>query len=155
MNLSAQSKTTIKEGKMKNTNRLSVIVFLALSVIIESCSLFKSVSPFDPTTYLNLLELKIYTRYLYDTFSSETVNDKEITFVENAIQKAILYERSKGESNKPTVDQFEKIMTMFTSHVADRRTGGKWSSEHLNNQLENILEAYDVARETELLKNNQ
>ena len=42
---------------------------------------------------------------------------------------------------------------MFNKHIDDLLTKGKWSFVHKENQLENISEAFDQARDTELLKN--
>ena len=45
------------------------------------------------------------------------------------------------------------IEEMFDRHVKDRITNGVWSETHLDNQKENIAEAFDIAIRTESLKN--
>jgi len=42
---------------------------------------------------------------------------------------------------------------MFERHVSDRLTTGRWTTTHLNNQKQNIAEAFDIAIKTERLKN--
>ena len=63
------------------------------------------------------------------------------------------YERGKGEKNKETFLQIRMIEEMFKRHINDRMKNGLWSDSHLNNQKENIAEAFDIAIRTENLKN--
>jgi hypothetical protein len=128
-----------------------LIGFLIFSV--QGCSIFSSVSYYDPTTYRNLIELKVYTMFLYETLSDDSLDLKEVRNIRIRLAMAYEYEKGKGEQNNETAQQIKTIQEMFDKHIDDRKAKGRWSVSHLNNQLENIMEAYDIARKTELLKN--
>jgi hypothetical protein len=52
-----------------------------------------------------------------------------------------------------TYSQIDLIRNMFEGQVRDRMQNGSWSEAHLHNQKVNISEAFDIAIQTEKLKN--
>jgi hypothetical protein len=69
------------------------------------------------------------------------------------LAQAYEYEKGKGEQNHLTTVQVQIIRDLFEDHVRDRLNGEKWSDADLRNRKENIEEAFDIAIQTERLKN--
>ncbi len=108
---------------------------------------------YDPTTYKNLTDLKPQVAALYDSFVDEAVDTRAVAAVRLELAQVYEYEKGKGEKNQETIAQIEIIRKMFERHVEDRLKDGRWSESHLQNVKENIEEAFDIAIQTEHLKN--
>jgi hypothetical protein len=108
---------------------------------------------YDATTYKNLTDLKPEVMMLYDTFLKETVNEDKIGRINLKFAQIYEYEKGKGEKNRETYVQIGLIKEIFNRHVKDRHDNGIWSNTHLENQKENIAEAFDIAIRTENQKN--
>jgi hypothetical protein len=108
---------------------------------------------YDATTYKNLTDLKPEVMMLYDSFSMEKIDSIKIDKITLKFAQIYEYEKGKGEKNKETYVQIRMIDEMFKRHLKDRIDSGSWSHTHLENQKENIAEAFDIAIRTESLKN--
>lgn len=108
---------------------------------------------YDPTTYKNLTDLKPQVAALYDSFVDETVDTRAVAAVRLELARVYEYEKGKGEKNRETTEQIEIIRKIFERHVEDRLKLNHWSESHLQNAKENIEEAFDIAIQTERLKN--
>lgn len=139
--------------RTKLIQRLSVINALFLLLSLSGCAHLFGLAYYDPTTYKNLTDLKPEVMALYDTFTKDTVNAEKIDSIRLKLAQIYEYENGKGEKNAETTKQIEKIQGMFERHVNNRLTQGKWNDAHLTNQKENMAEAFDIAIQTERLKN--
>jgi hypothetical protein len=110
-------------------------------------------SYYDPTTFKNLTDLKPQVSRLYDSFASDSVDKDEINKISLKMDQAYEYEKGKGEKNIETYKQISIINKMFERNVKDRLDNGKWSETHLENNKQLIIKAFDIAIETEGLKN--
>lgn len=135
------------------SKRLSVIKALFLLLSLSGCAHLFGLSYYDPTTYKNLTDIKPEVMALYDTFTRETVNAEKIDSIRLKLAQIYEYENGKGEKNAETTKQIKIIQGIFERHVKNRLTQGKWNEAHLMNQKENIAEAFDIAIQTERLKN--
>lgn len=133
--------------------RRSLICGLLALLSLSGCAHLLGLSYFDPTTYKNLTDLKPEVMVLYDTFTRDTVDEEKIASVRLKLAQTYEYEKGKGEKNVETTKQIEIIQGMFERHVNNRVTQGKWNESHLMNQKENMAEAFDIAIQTERLKN--
>ena len=131
-----------------------LLFYLCFVINLASCAQWIGFpSYFDPTTYKNLTDLKPRVLMLYDTFGGDELNQKDIDQIRLKLAQMYEYEKGKGERNRETIAQLQIIQQMFERHLEDRMTGGSWTKTHLNNQKENIGEAFDIAIRTESLKN--
>lgn len=121
--------------------------------VFVSCSLFRGVSYYDPTTYKNLTDLKPYVMFLYASFGEEEVDEDRIWYVRLRLAQIHEYEKGKGPSNKETADQIGKIVEMYEEDVHARLAGASWNEAQINNSTENVVDAFDIAIQTERLKN--
>jgi hypothetical protein len=130
------------------------VAFLLLSVLLylSGCAHI-GITYYDPTTYKNLTDLKPEVTALYDTFTGDTIDNDKISAIRMKLAQMYEYEKGKGERNKETYLQINKIQDMFERHVSDRLKDGKWNSAHANNQKQIISDAFDIAIETEAKKN--
>ena len=126
------------------------VILIILFLYVRCVSL---ISYYDPTTYENLTEIKPEVVFLYETFTEDSVDLARINDIRLRLAQVYEYERGKGLKNKDTYEQVEIIQNMFERHVRDRLEQGKWSEEHMENVKENIEEAFDIAIQTERLKN--
>ncbi|MGQ0810459.1 MAG: hypothetical protein ACT4OO_04455 [Nitrospiraceae bacterium] len=131
-----------------------------LTSLFCSCLCFAACAPllgfptyYDPTSYKNLTDLKAEVLFLYDTFTTDALDDNRLAATRLKLAQAYEYEKGKGEKNKETREQIEILQQMFDRHVAGRRKTGQWSATHMQNQKTNIAEAFDIAISTERLKN--
>ena len=131
---------------------LSKVLFVFF-VFFQGCSLLSPVSYYDTTTHRNLIELKVYTMFLYESFMDDSVDYAEIKNVRFKIAYAYEYEKAKGEDNKETAQLIKKIQDMFKKHVTERISDGVWPESYFEDKLENISEAFDTAISAEMLKN--
>lgn len=121
-------------------------------VVLVGCSV-SLLHYYDPTTYKNLTDLKPRVAALYDSFVDDAVDTKAIGAIRLELAQVYEYEKGKGEKNRETTAQVDLILKMFERHVADRVNGIPWSEAHLQNEKENIEELFDIAIQTERLKN--
>lgn len=136
---------------MQARRLLFVTHILIAFVVVARCT--SLVSYYDPTTYTNLTHLKPEVVFLYETFTHDTVDTTKIREIRLRLAQVYEYEKGKGAKNQETYEQIELIQGMFERHVADRMENGTWSQEHMENKKTNIEEAFDIAIETEWLKN--
>jgi hypothetical protein len=127
--------------------------FLSVLLYLSGCASLPGITYYDPTTYKNLTDLKPEVTALYDIFTGDTLDNDKISAIRLKLAQMYEYEKGKGEKNKETYVQINKIQDMFERHVSDRLKNGKWNSAHANNQKQNISEAFDIAIETEAKKN--
>jgi len=138
---------------MKRTP-LEVLHLFALAVILCGCAgIFSGISYFDPTTYKNLTDLKVEVLALYDTFTGDSLNTSQIASIRLKLAQVYEYENGKGEKNKETREQVKIIQNIFNDHLNERLSGAKWNQPHLGNQKQIIAQAFDIAIQTEMLKN--
>ncbi len=135
-----------ERGHFKCIYAIVIILFLYVRCV-------SLISYYDPTTYENLTEIKPEVVFLYETFTEDSVDVIKINEIRLRLAQVYEYERGKGLKNKDTYEQVEIIQNMFERHVRDRLEQGKWSEEHKENVKENIEEAFDIAIQTERLKN--
>jgi hypothetical protein len=137
-----------------NSKVLFITCFIIIWMLAANCaSFFGFPSYYDATTYKNLTDLKPRVLLLYDTFTTDLPDTSEIREIRLKLDQMIEYEKGKGPPNKETTKQIELIKGMFEHHVEDRLNGDKWSKIHLENNKENIAEAFYIAISTENLKN--
>jgi hypothetical protein len=130
---------------------ITSLLFAALC--FTGCASLGFVTYYDPTTYKNLTDTKPEVLALYDTFPGDSVSQAKIEAVRLKLSQAYEYEKGKGDKNKETYEQIKKIQDMFERHVKERLTDGKWNETHTNNKKQNIADAFDIAIQTERLKN--
>jgi len=130
-----------------------IIINLLLLLILPGCSHLGFPTYYDPTTYKSLTDLKPEITSLYDGFGSDTINTDKIATLRLRLAQIYEYENGKGKKNQETTAQVKIIRNIFERHVADRIKSGKWSEDHLNNNKQNIAQAFDIAIQTERLKN--
>ncbi|MFC1512618.1 hypothetical protein ACFL4S_01075 [bacterium] len=139
--------------KVYSSIKKIVVLFFMIPFLLTSCSHFNAVTYFDNTTYTNLTELKQVVTEFYKSFESEKINEEEIKGIRIEILQAYEYEKGKGEKNKETTEQLNKIYEMFQRHVEDRKNNNIWTETHRQNKEKFISIAFDTAIETEKLKN--
>lgn len=143
-------------GVIRSFNKVkSVNLLLLLLIIISSgCASWMGFPTYyDPTTYKNLTDLKPDVLMLYDSFAKESLDEKRIERLNLKLAQVYEYEKGKGDKNKETYLQVEMIRDMYERHIEDRLENGIWSAIHLDNQKENIADAFDIAIRTESQKN--
>ncbi len=129
---------------------LLIVILLQLN---GCAGLFNFPTYFDPTTYKNLTNLKAEVSILYETFLQDESQNDKIDSANLGLAQAHEYEKGKGVKNIETAKQIEIIIRMFKRHIKDRKENGTWSNEHSTNSRQNIEAAFDIAIETERLKN--
>ena len=133
---------------------LAVLRLLAMVILFCGCAgIFKGITYYDPTTYKNLTDLKPEVLALYETFVGDSVDNGKIDAIHLKLAQMYEYEKGKGEKNMETTEQIKIIQDMFDDYVKDRLAGTVWNRTHLNNNKQNISEAFDMAIQTEWLKN--
>ena len=147
------SRETVRNLTEPKTHACLALVAI-LTAFLSGCSSFLGLpSYYDLTTYKNLTDLKPEVHALYDTFLNDTVDQARIAAIRLKLAQAYEYENGKGQKNAETTEQLQIIQRMFERHADDRMTSGKWTVAHLNNEKNNIGEAFDIAISTERLKN--
>jgi hypothetical protein len=132
-------------------SKISAVLLIALLIVSVKC--IAPISYYDATTYENLTELKPAVVFLYETFKNDNIDKAHIQEVRLRMAQVYEYEKGKGESNEPTRIQVKKIWDMFEGHVKDRVETGKWMEAHFENNKRNLEDAFDIAIQTERLKN--
>jgi len=126
---------------------------LCLLFFAQGCGLFGGITYYDTTTYKNLTENKAEVVSLYESFTEAKVDSAAVRSVKLKLSKMYEYEKGKGSKNQETVKQIEIIRETFERHVSERLQQGRWSDTNMQNKAENISEAFDIAIQTEALKN--
>ena len=135
-------------------NVQKIDISLLLFVWFSGCTLLQGgITYYDSTTYKNLTDLKPEVVMLYESFASENLDSLWIRSIRLRFAQMYEYEKGKGSTNEPTYRQIGETKTMFERQVKDRLDRGPWSGTHTKNTIENISEAFDIAIETERLKN--
>ena len=138
----------------KRETMLRLLFFTLLFFYLNACAQWLGFPAyFDPTTYKQLTDLKPRVQLLYDKFTEEKVDQKIIEEIRLKFAQIYEYEKGKGVKNVETYSQIDLIRKIFERQVHDRLQNGVWSEVHLQNQKENISEAFDIAIKTENLKN--
>ena len=127
--------------------------FLIPILYLSGCAHLGFVAYYDSTTYKNLTDLKPEISMFYETFAGDSVDVDKLAKIRLRLAQMYEYEKGKGPKNSETTRQIQIIQEMFERHVNDRLNMGKWTPAHLNNQKQNIGEAFDIAIQTERLKN--
>ena len=141
---------TLAKG-INRTHLISICRILLILLLFTRCA--SLISYYDPTTYKNLTDLKPEVVFLYETFTADSVDTEGIAEIRLRFAKIYEYEKGKGEKNKETYEQVEDIQNMFERHVNDRLERGPWVKDHFENVKINMEEAFDIAIQTERLKN--
>lgn len=130
------------------------ILLLPILFTMISCAQWLGLPAYyDPTTYKNLTDLKPEVAMLYETFTSAQVDSQQVNKIRLKLAQIYEYEKGKGADNQETTQQIQIIREMFMRHVEDRLHNGRWSSVHFENILQNMDQAFDLAIQTERLKN--
>jgi hypothetical protein len=135
------------------THQPGVSLLLIILLLSGCAGWFGFPAYFDPTTYKNLTDLKPQVTMLYESFTGGDLKSDKIDNIRLKLAQVYEYEKGKGEQNRETVLQLEIIRRMFERHVKDRQGNGPWSVSHMENQTQTISEAFDIAIQTENLKN--
>ncbi len=136
----------------KRQTYVAAIAFVSF-LFLPGCSFFSPVSYYDPTTYRNLTDLKVYTAFLYDSFMEDSVDQKDIKYVKIRLQQTLEYEKGKGKPNVKTTEQIQLIIDEFEDYVANRMDQGKWNQSQRDNAVNNINKLFDTAISSESKKN--
>jgi hypothetical protein len=142
-----------REWKMSVPAKIEPILLTPVLWFCGCSILAGAISYYDPTTYKNLTDLKPEVVMLYQSFVQDTTDDDWIRSIRLRLAQMYEYEKGKGQNNEPTYRQIGEIKEMFERHVNDRYDSGPWSTTHADNTIENIKEAFDIAIQTERLKN--
>lgn len=136
------------------TRKAVFLGWLALFFVLTAgCNgIFSPTTYYDFTTYKALTEAKAEMNFLYESFTKNELDMKDVQQMRLTIAKIYEYEKGKGDKNKETVSQIKIIRDMFKEHIADRENG-VWNETHMQNKQELILDAFDIAIKTEMLKN--
>lgn len=126
-----------------NLHRLSSAALLLLA----GCCLISSPTQ-DPGTIQTLSELKPAVEKVYKSFKTATVDEIGVKSIRNQFDHLQGREDAKS-CNEIQSGQIKKCREMFDGHVKQRETGGKWSQANYENNLENMVEALDLAVATE------
>ena len=132
--------------------RLAFVLYILL--YLNACAQWLGFPAYyDATTYKQLTDLKPRVLNLYDKFTGEQTDQGKIEDIFLKFDQMYEYERGKGIKNVETYSQIDIIRKMFRRQVSDRLQNGIWSEAHMLNQKENIGAAFDIAIQTEYLKN--
>lgn len=133
--------------------RLKTIFVLVLSGWICGCALLREgITYYDPTTYKNLVDLKVEVTFLYESFTS-TLDLKEARTIRMRLTQAVEYEKGKGDPNKETVRLLELIKDDYEDNLKNRIEQGRWNNTQMENALVNIHRLFDQAIKAERIKN--
>jgi hypothetical protein len=115
------------------------------------------VSYHDATTYMNLVDLKVDTTLLVESFDTRKVkeNEAQIAAVRRNLKRAYEYEKGKGDPNNDTIKQFDKITKLFDEDVSAYRENGPGDLGKRYFQEASVVlgQAFDIAIATENEKN--
>lgn len=129
---------------------------LVLWLVLVACA-GVPVSYYDATTYANLVDLKVDTMLLLESFDTLKAkeNETQIAAVSRNLKRAYEYERGKGDPNSDTVKQLDIIMKLFFDDVQTYRENGPGALGQRYFQEASVVlgQAFDIAIATENEKN--
>ncbi|MCX5782010.1 MAG: hypothetical protein NT145_04825 [Elusimicrobia bacterium] len=129
--------------------------FTVLLFFMLGCANLGHITYYDSTTYKSLTDLKPEVLSVYDNYASENIDEIKVAQTKLKIAQLFEYEKGKGEKNINTVNQINEIQGIFDRSLEDRRKNGKWNETYLKDRKENISDAFDLAIQTENLKNRR
>ncbi len=132
---------------------LRIVAFLFLPFCFSCSFLNPGITYYDATTYKSLTDLKPQVVLLYQSLVDDSIDTREIRDIRLKLNQMLEYEKGKGLKNHETAEQIKIIRDMFENDIQHRMKNGKWSVAQMNNQVENISDAFDIAISTERLKN--
>lgn len=115
--------------------------------------LSQGITYYDSTTYKNLTDLKPEVALLYEGFTLQEFDSVGARGISLKLAQIFEYEKGKGPENRTTFEQIGILRDMIQRHVDDRVQRGPWSAAHRANEVENMSDAFDIAIQTEQLKN--
>jgi len=132
-------------------NKQLLVVFLVI-IFISGCALFNQ-SKYDKFTHENFAFLKAPVIKLYESYASDEISKCFKKYIFRKLDQFHEYEKWK-EGNENTVEQIVLFKKMLTRHFEERNNlGVPWSEVHMQNKLNNVLEAIDLMLRTEMSKN--
>ena len=136
--------------RMKNKAKRMMLGLVA-SALVAGCA---HLSFYDAKTDGTLTRAKQEVVALYDTFTQDPADNQKIGGVRAMVSDELKYEQAKPD-NVETAKQVSLIQGMFERQVQSRLKDGPWNSAVLNNNKENISDAFDSAIRTERSKNRR
>lgn len=124
---------------------------VALAISLSGCPGLQ-LAYYDPTTFHSLTALKPRVLFLYESFTQDPLPEEKIAEITLKLAQIYEYEKGKGDPNRETAQQVQKILEMFGRHVENRKQG-KWSKTFMVDAKQNVSDAFDLAIRTERLKN--
>jgi len=106
----------------------------------------------DAVTLWELNDLKEKVRVLYESFTRPNVDAAAVAHIDDQWKALAVREEAKGNCNALMISQIQRCRDMFAAHLRDRNDSAPWSPAHHDNLIENISDAIDLARRTELSK---
>lgn len=128
---------------------------IALLFLVVAIACHFPVTFFDTTTYKNLTDLKPEVVALYQTFPSDPVDTARIERVTMKLEQAYEYEKGKGSQNNSTLNQFDKLRSIFRRAINNRVKNGPWTPQAEADYEKNMVDAFDIAIQSENLKNKE
>jgi hypothetical protein len=136
------------------TKRNIIISLIIAALFLFGCAA-NQISYYDNETYKGLTYLKIHIVNVYNTYNQVNLSNTGVNYVLLRLGQMKEYEKWKKDNN-PTYKQIEIIQKMFVRHLKERLSYNKpWEQSYIDNKLKNMLEAVDLAIESELLKNKE
>ena len=93
--------------------------------------------------YEKLVELKPEVISLYETFTTDAINEGKIEEIRLGFTHIHAYARERDEINEETCQQIEAILNLFNRHVNERLERGPWNDEQFEHARRSIEEAID------------
>lgn len=106
----------------------------------------------DAVTLWELEDLKRKVTTLYESFTRPNVDLAVVASIDEQWKALVARERAKGNCNALTISQIQRCSDMFAAHVRSRQDSAPWTPAHHANMIENITDAIELARRTELSK---
>lgn len=133
-----------------------ILCVLSALLILSACAGIP-ISYYDGTTYTHLTELKAETMLVVESFDTKPVveNEAKIEALTLKLRKAYEYERGKGDPNRDTTQQFEKILELINSDIKTYRDNGPQvlGRKFFSEAARVVGQAFDIAIATENAKN--
>lgn len=143
--------------KITGTVPINKLICVIGALLFLSACAGIPISYYDGTTYAKLTELKAETMVLIESFDTKAVgeNESKIEALTLKLRKAYEYERGKGDPNRDTTQQFEKIMGLINSDIKEYRDNGPQvlGRKFFSEAARVVGQAFDIAIATENEKN--
>lgn len=130
----------------------NIVGVIFLCFVLLACAAGQ-ITKYDPVTHRNLAYLKPSIEDTYAFYTTNSVPLDYVKTVDTSFRQILSYEKSKGESNKETIEQITIVHDMFRRHFKEWRDNGPWTEQNTTNKMNIILEAIDIAIESEKTKN--